>query len=219
MSTQLSAPHKVASNAIITISSSSWRWALPVRGSVELGKTGPKPLHAVLLCNQDGKIRSIFLHKKNQQISYAIPLAHRRFALVIRAQKRLASGGLCASDFEIMATVLEQRPTGAGFKAYRRGTHRTVDPAATLARLQPHLAGMGITRIANVTGLDRIGVPVVMVCRPNARSLAVSQGKGLTLDAAKASGVMEAIELYHAEHIELPLKLAQRPRSAAAATV
>lgn len=106
-----------------------------------------------------------------------------------------------------MATVLEQHPTGTAFKAYRRGTHRTVDPAASLAGLQPHLAAMGITRIANVTGLDRIGVPVVMVCRPNARSLAVSQGKGLTLDAAKASGVMEAIELYHAERIELPLKL------------
>jgi YcaO-like protein with predicted kinase domain len=108
-----------------------------------------------------------------------------------------------------MATVLkpEPEPAPAGFKAYRRGTHRTVDPATTLARVQPYLARMGITRIANVTGLDRIGVPVVMVCRPNSRSLAVSQGKGLTLDAAKASGVMEAIELYHGERIELPLKL------------
>lgn len=106
-----------------------------------------------------------------------------------------------------MATVLEHKPPGPGFKVYRRGTHRTVDPAATLAGLQPHLAAMGITRIANVTGLDRIGVPVVMVCRPNARSLAVSQGKGLALDAAKASGVMETIELHHAERIELPLKL------------
>jgi YcaO-like protein with predicted kinase domain len=106
-----------------------------------------------------------------------------------------------------MATVLEPGTDPAGFKAYRRGTHRTVDPGVTIARAQPHLARMGITRIANVTGLDRIGVPVVMVCRPNSRSLAVSQGKGLTLEAAKASGVMEAIELYHAERIELPLKL------------
>jgi YcaO-like protein with predicted kinase domain len=106
-----------------------------------------------------------------------------------------------------MATVLAERLPGTGFKAYRRGTHRTVDPATTLARAQPHLASMGITRVANVTGLDRIGVPVVMVVRPNARSLAVSQGKGLSLEAAKASGVMEAIELYHAERIELPLKL------------
>jgi ribosomal protein S12 methylthiotransferase accessory factor len=109
-------------------------------------------------------------------------------------------------DFDPMATVLTP-PPGAGLKAYRRGTHRTADPATTLARAQPHLAAVGITRIANVTGLDRIGVPVVMVCRPNARSLAVSQGKGLSLDAAKASGVMEALELHHAERIALPLKL------------
>jgi ribosomal protein S12 methylthiotransferase accessory factor YcaO len=112
-----------------------------------------------------------------------------------------------------MATVLkpEPEPAPAGFKAYRRGTHRTVDPAVTLARVQPYLARMGITRIANVTGLDRIGVPVVMVCRPNSRSLAVAQGKGLTLDAAKASGVMEAIELYHAVN-------ASRPPASIAAT-
>lgn len=67
---------------------------------------------------------------------------------------------------------------------------------------------MGITRIANVTGLDIIGLPVVMVCRPNSRSIAVSQGKGLTLIAAKASGLMESVEGYHAERITLPLKLA-----------
>jgi ribosomal protein S12 methylthiotransferase accessory factor len=67
---------------------------------------------------------------------------------------------------------------------------------------------MGITRVANVTGLDYIGIPVVMVCRPNSRALAVSQGKGLDLDAAKASGLMESVEAYHAERISLPLKLA-----------
>ncbi|MBX3581126.1 MAG: YcaO-like family protein [Rhizobiaceae bacterium] len=66
---------------------------------------------------------------------------------------------------------------------------------------------MGITRVANITGLDRVGIPVVMVCRPNARSLAVSQGKGIDLDAATASGLMECVELYHAEYIECPLKL------------
>jgi ribosomal protein S12 methylthiotransferase accessory factor len=69
---------------------------------------------------------------------------------------------------------------------------------------------MGITRIANVTGLDYIGIPVVMVTRPNSRALAVSQGKGVDLDHAKASGVMEAIETYHGERIELPLRLASR---------
>ena len=66
---------------------------------------------------------------------------------------------------------------------------------------------LGISRLADVTGLDRIGIPVVMACRPNARSLAVSQGKGLDRDAARASALMEAIELYHAERIASPLKL------------
>jgi YcaO-like protein with predicted kinase domain len=93
-------------------------------------------------------------------------------------------------------------------KAYRAGTHRTVAPEATVARLARLLPVFGITRVADVTGLDWIGIPVVMVCRPNARSLAVSQGKGLDLAAARASGIMEAAELYHAERITLPLQLA-----------
>ena len=96
----------------------------------------------------------------------------------------------------------------AGVKEYRVGTHRTVSPQATLARVGPFMTEMGITRIANVTGLDALGIPVVMVCRPNSRSIAVSQGKGVELAAAKASGVMEAVETYHAERITLPLKLA-----------
>lgn len=93
-------------------------------------------------------------------------------------------------------------------KRYFHGTHRTCAPEDTLARLQPLLPEMGITRIANVTGLDRTGLPVVMVCRPNARSVTVSQGKGITLAAAKASGVMESLEAWHAERIVKPLKLA-----------
>jgi YcaO-like protein with predicted kinase domain len=94
------------------------------------------------------------------------------------------------------------------FKAYRIGTHREIAPAETLARVKPFLARMGITRLANVTGLDCIGIPVVMCCRPNSRSLAVSQGKGLDLDSAKASALMESVEGYHAENVLLPLKLA-----------
>lgn len=75
----------------------------------------------------------------------------------------------------------------------------------TLELVRPYLSQMGITRIANVTGLDRIGIPTVVVSRPNARSLSVSQGKGYDLDSAKISGVMESLELYHAEHCMLPL--------------
>ncbi|MEX0302107.1 MAG: YcaO-like family protein [Leisingera sp.] len=93
-------------------------------------------------------------------------------------------------------------------KGYVLDTHRLCDPAQTLAAVSPHLAGMGITRIANLTGLDRVGLPTVMVTRPNSRSVAVALGKGLTLEAARASGVMEAIETWHAERITLPLRAA-----------
>lgn len=87
------------------------------------------------------------------------------------------------------------------------GTTRACSPRETIERVMPLLPVFGITRIANVTGLDTIGIPVVMVTRPNARSVSVSQGKGATLDAAKASGLMEAIEIHHAEHILAPLLL------------
>ncbi|WP_437311107.1 YcaO-like family protein [Sorangium sp. So ce388] len=103
--------------------------------------------------------------------------------------------------------VEDARRDGPVLKQFRSGTHRTVPPADTVERLSPLFPVLGITRVANVTGLDIIGVPVVMVCRPNARSLSVSQGKGLDLAAAKASGIMEAAELYHAERITSPLKL------------
>lgn len=93
-------------------------------------------------------------------------------------------------------------------KHYKHGTHRARSPAETLERVSPLLPQCGITRVANVTGLDRVGIPVVMVTRPNARSVAVSQGKGIDLDAAKASGVMEALESWHAERVALPLRLA-----------
>src|SRR5947209_7315915 len=86
-------------------------------------------------------------------------------------------------------------------KGFRAGTHRVISPAETCARVRPLMPVMGITRIANITGLDSIGIPVVMVCRPNSRALAVAQGKGLDLDAAKASGLMESVESYHAERI------------------
>ena len=101
-------------------------------------------------------------------------------------------------------------PSRAGdtSKAHMAGTHRVMAPEQTLARVTPFLPVMGITRVANVTGLDTVGIPVVMVTRPNSRSVSVSQGKGVTLAAAKASGVMESIESYHAERITLPLKYA-----------
>jgi ribosomal protein S12 methylthiotransferase accessory factor len=91
-------------------------------------------------------------------------------------------------------------------KTYRAGTHRTVPPEETVRKALRFAPVMGITRVANVTGLDNVGLPVVTVSRPNSRSLAVTQGKGIDLAAAKASALMESIEAYHAETITLPLR-------------
>lgn len=83
---------------------------------------------------------------------------------------------------------------------------RAADPEATLRWITPLAGAMGVTRVSNLTGLDVIGLPVAAAVRPNSRSLAVHQGKGLTLTAAKISALMEAAEAFHAEFIDAPLR-------------
>jgi len=89
-------------------------------------------------------------------------------------------------------------------KRFLRGTHRCVPPEETLERIRPHLRTAGITRLADITGLDRIGMPVTIAYRPNGRTLSSAAGKGFTLAAAQASAAMEGIELHHAENPRLP---------------
>jgi ribosomal protein S12 methylthiotransferase accessory factor len=91
-------------------------------------------------------------------------------------------------------------------KRCTEGTHRTEAPAATLARLLPRLGEFGITRVARITGFDRAGIETTTVTRPNARGLSVANGKGLTLAAAKVSGIMEAVERWHAERPAIALR-------------
>lgn len=103
-----------------------------------------------------------------------------------------------------MSILLSSHPSQAlidprSLKGFRGSTHRACPPEVTLARITPHLARAGITRLADITGLDRIGIPVTLAIRPNARTVVGSTGKGATLVAAKVSGAMEAIEMQHAE--------------------
>ena len=84
------------------------------------------------------------------------------------------------------------------------GTLRARDASSTLAWVRPLLPRFGITRVANITGLDRIGIPVWICVRPLGRSLSVAQGKGLTSELAEVSAVMESIECHHAEHVAAP---------------
>ncbi len=57
----------------------------------------------------------------------------------------------------------------------------------------------GITRLADVTGLDRLPISTIIAVRPNARTLASGSGKGTSKSAATASALMEALEIAHAE--------------------
>lgn len=93
-------------------------------------------------------------------------------------------------------------------KGFTYGARRVRPPAETWARLRPLLPVFGISRVANITGLDRLGIPVFTACRPNSRSLSVFQGKGPSADAARVSAVMEAYETWCAESIDLPLRFA-----------
>jgi ribosomal protein S12 methylthiotransferase accessory factor len=88
-------------------------------------------------------------------------------------------------------------------------------PAETLAAMRPRLVEFGITRLARLTGLDELGVPVWAAVRPNALTLAVSQGKGVDDDAAAASAMMEAVEVATAERPDLP-RLTLSPQAMAA---
>src|SRR5579872_3052930 len=85
------------------------------------------------------------------------------------------------------------------------GTIRSQSVNTTLDWLKLLLKKMGITRVANITGLDCLGVPVAISIRPNSKHLAVSQGKGLTLELAMASAIMESAEGYHVENPAEPI--------------
>ena len=87
---------------------------------------------------------------------------------------------------------------------YFKGTHRVIAPEKTIEINEDNLKTAGITRIADITDLDRIGLPIYTAIRPTAEDGAVSiyGGKGITKDHARASAMMEGFERYSAERHE-----------------
>lgn len=83
--------------------------------------------------------------------------------------------------------------------------------------IEPLLAAFGVSRVADQTGLDRIGVPVWSAIRPMSRGLSVATGKGVTEAAAWLSAVFEALEQAFAERasdlctiVETPGRMSER---------
>lgn len=71
---------------------------------------------------------------------------------------------------------------------------RLFPSGVTFERVRPYLPQFGITRVARHTGLDKVGIPVWCAYTPNAKSIVVAQGKGITDDDARTSAAMEALE-------------------------
>ena len=82
-----------------------------------------------------------------------------------------------------------------------KGTHRVRDPKETIEINEKKLRTAGITRLTEITDLDRVKIPVFSAIRPTAQSGGVSvyAGKGATREQAKASAMMEGFERYSAE--------------------
>ena len=111
----------------------------------------------------------------------------------------------CCTVHRVTGVRLHDRVLTAP-KVFMAGTHRARAPDETLAYARGFMRELGITRLANLTGLDCLGVPVYAAIRPNGKSLSTSQGKGLDDASAAASALMESIETWHAENVRLPTR-------------
>jgi ribosomal protein S12 methylthiotransferase accessory factor len=107
------------------------------------------------------------------------------------------------ASLPVSVRVRDRSPGDVVGKAIVHGTHRACTADQTWDRVRPLLSTVGITRVADLTRLDVIGIPVFQAVRPLSRNLSVSQGKGLTPMLARVSAVMEGIETWHAEQVTL----------------
>jgi ribosomal protein S12 methylthiotransferase accessory factor len=74
------------------------------------------------------------------------------------------------------------------------GRYRRVCPEMTLEAALSVAGLLGVTRCADITGLDVLGIPVYCAIRPLGVTLQVANGKGCRAIEARVSALMEAIE-------------------------
>jgi len=87
------------------------------------------------------------------------------------------------------------------------GVERSVRPSATIRRARAVLDTIGVTRVSDVTDLDRVGIPNFMTVRPHDLGPGISyyNGKGTTRDQALAGALMEAVERHAGERYDGPI--------------
>lgn len=93
--------------------------------------------------------------------------------------------------------------------SYLEGTQRVYDEATTLENTKDEVKKIGVTRIADITNLDRLGIPIFSAIRPSAAKGAISiySGKGSTEQRARISAIMESFERCLAERPGMNLNI------------
>lgn len=86
------------------------------------------------------------------------------------------------------------------------GLDRIIPASETFLNVAGVAESLGVTRLANITGLDRVGIPVYAAVVPKSDDiLSVYNGKGRRLIDAKVGALMEAIERQTALKTRLPM--------------
>jgi len=84
-------------------------------------------------------------------------------------------------------------------KSRKELRQETVDLINGLSR-QTLLKEFAISRVAEITGLDTIGIPVYTCVRALSRTISIHAGKGILPSYARAGSILEAIEFEAAEN-------------------
>ncbi len=98
---------------------------------------------------------------------------------------------LDALDAQALVTTAALLRLGSSVRA--RPVAETLELGARL------MSPLGISRVTDVTRMDRLGLPVCVSIRPRGRALCVHAGKGLRLAEARVGALMEAVEFAVAE--------------------
>lgn len=96
-----------------------------------------------------------------------------------------------------MKILIERDLTDKGLRGH---CQRAIRAEETLDKVRSRFSAVGLTRLADITGLDTLGIPVFLSTRPQAGYLSVDGGKGFTVAAAMASAAMECFERHAGEN-------------------
>jgi len=96
-----------------------------------------------------------------------------------------------------------------GCKIDPAASERVVPPEETLAHAACIARAKGVTRLADITGLDKLGIPVHSAIVPRSDDrLSVYNGKGASALESRVSALMEAIERQTALYADIPVRFA-----------